>query len=113
MGGVAKRRFGDHTAPGNDSRLVPCRLRRTALFSGQSGRIDQVRKGVPLRHFGPEPASHFQRGHGEIQVDAGVFVTRKEEADGVVSLMQQYEIGERHDGIAKIHNNPYICMIGK
>ena len=95
MGGVAKRRFGDQTAPANH-RLIPGGFTRTALFTGDPEGINQRRNRIPLGDLRAELAPHFQRRDSQVDIDLRVLVTREQEADRVVRLVLQYEIGERH-----------------
>ena len=107
MGGVAKRRFWDYTAPAYLC-FIPCGPRRTALFSGKTGRIDQGGNGVPLGDFGPQFLTDFEGGDGEVKVDVRIFVARQEQADRVVMLVLQDEIGERHGHCKNTHNSLYL-----
>jgi hypothetical protein len=74
--------------------FILCGFGRTALFSGQSERINQRGYGVPLGDFGFQFLADFEGGGREVHVDAGVSVPGQEEADRVVVFVLEYEIGE-------------------
>ena len=107
MGGVAKRRFGDQTAPANPC-LIPGGFTRTALLSGEPEGINQRRNRIPLGDFRPELAPHFQRRDSQVDIDLRVLVTGQEKADGIVPLVLQYEIGERHWHCKNTHYSLYL-----